>query len=135
MARHTAAVVTLAAGALLLATGPAHAETTQPAVTAATDTIHVPDDFVPALSDTRATGRYAVQGTGLRLWTQSATSTDKVAEYVATSTPLAAAGEPALQFTNTTGGGVPGTQLVVDFDADGTADGILVGEKVYAGDW
>src|SRR3954451_19457377 len=63
--------------------------------------IHVPSDFVPALSDTRATGHYAVQGTGLHVWTESNTPTDKVAEYVATSAPLASVGEPTLEFTNT----------------------------------
>ncbi|GAB4079788.1 hypothetical protein GCU67_01615 [Modestobacter muralis] len=135
MARHRAAAIALAAGALVLAAGPASAETTQPTATAATDTITVPDDFVRTLSDTRATGHYALQGTGLRLWTGGTTSTDKVAEYVAAGIPLADAGEPALQFTNTTNGGVPGAQLVVDFDADGTADGILVGESLYGNDW
>ena len=110
------------------------AATTQLATAAGAGTISVPDDFVPALSDTRATGHYEVQGTGLHLWTEGATGTDKVAEYVATSTPLAAAGEPGLHYTNTAGG-VPGAQLVVDFDKDGTADGILIGEKVYGGDW
>jgi hypothetical protein len=98
--------------------------------------IHVPSDFVPALSDTRATGHYAVQGTGLHVWTESNTPTDKVAEYVATSAPLASVGEPALEFTNTSGGGVPGFQLVIDFDGNGSADGILVGEPgVYGNDW
>ena len=72
---------------------------------------------------------------GLRIWTEGSTSTDKVAEYVATDTPLADAGEPTLDFTNTSGGGVPGFQLVVDFDDDGTSDGILVGETVYGDDW
>ena len=47
---------------------------------AAAQTISVPDDFVPALSDTRATGSYAVEGTGLRITTKGNTSTDKVAE-------------------------------------------------------
>ncbi|MFC0681421.1 hypothetical protein ACFFGH_26625 [Lysobacter korlensis] len=103
--------------------------------TAAGATINVPDDFVTALSDTRATGHFEVVGTGLRVWTESNTSTDKVAEYVATDTPLAAAGEPALQYSATTGG-APGFQLVVDFDGNGTADGILVGEPgVYGNDW
>lgn len=107
-----------------------------PALAAGSGTIFVPDDFATSLSDTRATGHYAVVGTGLRVWTDGATSTDKVAEYVATSTPLASAGEPSLDFTNTSGGGTPGAQLVVDFDADGTADGILVGEPgVYGNDW
>ena len=90
------------------------------AATAAAAVIHVPSDFVPTLSDTRATGHYAVVGTGLRVWTEGSTSTDKVAEYVATSTPLAAAGEPSLDYTATSGTIPPGTQLVVDFDGDGS---------------
>jgi hypothetical protein len=99
-------------------------------------TIHVPSDFDSAASDTRATGHYEVIGSGLRIYTTGSTSTDKVAEYVTTSTPLSAVGEPALTFTNTTGGGVPGAQLVVDFDGDGSSDGILIGEPgVYGNDW
>ena len=134
MARHKTAALTLAAGALLLTAGPAQAETT-PTAAASSATIAVPDDFVAALSDTRDTGHYEVRGTGLRIWTEGSTSTDKVAEYVATSTPLASAGEPALEYTNTAGG-VPGAQLVVDFDHDGTRDGILIGEPgVYGNDW
>ncbi len=107
-----------------------------PAQAAGADTIHVPDDFVAALSDTRATGHYELEGTGLRIWTTGSTSTDKVAEYIATDTPLADVEEPSLDFTNTTGGGVPGFQLVVDFDNEGTNDGILVGEPgSYGNDW
>lgn len=103
---------------------------------AADQTLMVPDDFNPALSDTRATGHYEVDETGgLRLWTEGTTSTDKVAEYVNTSTPLADAGEPSLSYTPTSGTTPPGFQLVVDFDNDGDADGILVGETVYNGDW
>ena len=98
-------------------------------------TINVPADFMPApLSDTRATGHYEVVSTGLRIWTEGSTSTDKVAEYVATSTPLADVGSPTLEYTATSGGR-PGFQLVVDFDGNGTADGILVGEPVYGGNW
>lgn len=118
--------VALAVGITVFSAGPA---------SAASATIHVPGDFVSALSDTRATGHYEVAGTALHIWTEGATSTDKVAEYVATSTALAAAGEPNLDYTNTAGG-VPGFQLVVDFDADGTTDGILVGEPgSYGNDW
>jgi hypothetical protein len=98
--------------------------------------IAVPSDFDPTLSDTRATGHYEVQGTGLRIWTTGSTSTDKVAEYVDTETRLAGVGEPTLNYTNTTNAGVPGFQLVVDFDDDGTNDGILVGEPgTYGNDW
>lgn len=116
--------------------GLAVALVTTPALAAGAGTISVPDDFVPALSDTRATGSYTVVGDGLQVTTTGTTSTDKVAEYVATKTPLADAGEPSLEFANTSGGGVPGLQLVVDFDADGTSDGILIGEPgVYGNDW
>ena len=101
-----------------------------------TATIQVPSGFVAALSDTRATGYYEVVGTGLHIRTEGTTSTDKVAEYVATATSLATAGEPNLEFTNTSSGGLPGAQLVVDFNGDGSADGILVGEPAsYGNDW
>jgi hypothetical protein len=126
MRRRIGMVGALALGLGLLTAGSAQA--------APAATIYVPDDFVPALSDTRATGSYEVEGTGLRLRTTGSTSTDKVAEYVATSTPLVSVGEPTLDYTNTLGG-VPGFQLVVDFDADGSADGILIGEPVYNGEW
>ena len=100
--------------------------------------IQVPSGFDSSLSDTRATGHYEVAETGLHIWTEGNTSTDKVAEYVATSTSLASTGEPSLEYTNTSGGGVPGFQLVVDFDSDGEADGILIGEPTapgYGNDW
>ena len=37
-------------------------------------------------------------------------------------------------YTNTAGG-LPGFQLYIDADADGTNDGILIGETVYGNDW
>jgi hypothetical protein len=123
-----------ALGALTLGLGLALAVPT--AAQAANEVLLVPNDFDSSLSDTRATGHYEVQGTGLHIWTDGNTSTDKVAEYVDTSTPLADVGEPTLDFTNTSGGGVPGFQLVVDFDGDGDDDGILIGEPgVYGNDW
>jgi hypothetical protein len=128
--RTSLAALTAAAAGLVLA-----ASAVLPASAAGTGTIYAPDDFVGALSDTRATGHHEVVGSGLHLWTEGSTSTDKVAEYVATTTPLADAGEPTLDYTSTAGG-VPGAQLVVDFDADGTTDGILVGEPgVYGKEW
>lgn len=100
-----------------------------------TGVIYAPEDFNPAYSDTRATGHYEIVGTSLRVWTEGSTGTDKVAEYIDTSTPLADAGEPALVLTNQgTTATEPGFQLVVDFDADGTPDGILVGEPNAYGD-
>ncbi|WP_148613458.1 hypothetical protein [Nocardioides rubriscoriae] len=103
---------------------------------AAARTISVPDGFVKGLSDTRATGHYEVTSTGgLHVYTEGATGTDKVAEYVATDVALKGVGEPSLDYTNTAGG-LPGFQLVVDFNADGTDDGILVGEPAaYGNDW
>jgi hypothetical protein len=111
-----------------------------PALAAGSGVIHVPGDFDRALSDTRATGHYEVQGTGLHIWTDGGplgpTSTDKVAEYVDTNTPLADVGEPTLNYTTNSGTIPPGFQLVVDFDGNGTVDGILVGEPTYYGnDW
>jgi hypothetical protein len=103
-----------------------------PALGAEAGVIHVPSDFEHALTDTRDTGHYKVVGTGLRVWTEGNTKTDKVAEYVATRTPLADVGEPALELTHTDGTIAPGFQLVVDFDGDGTNDGILVGEPTVA---
>lgn len=127
--RVLSAATALVAGILTVATVQTQA--------AGSGTIDVPDDFVPALSGTRSTGHYEVVAGGLRVWTESNTSTDKVAEYVATNTPLAAAGEPQLnQNFNTVDGTPPGFQLVTDFDGDGSSDGILVGEpKFYGNDW
>jgi hypothetical protein len=90
-------------------------------------------------SDTRATGHYAVTVGGLHIWTDGATSTDKVAAYYPTDFALAQAGTEtvgaSLDYTATTGI-APGLQQVVDFNNDGTPDGILVGEAVYGGtDW
>ncbi|MGY1714154.1 hypothetical protein ACI78R_06840 [Geodermatophilus sp. SYSU D01106] len=129
MRRSTAVAGAFAAGLTILFTGPA-------AQAAATGTVYVPEDFVDDLSDTRATGSYDLVGAGLRIWTTGSTGTDKVAEYVAADdVSLAEAGEPELHFTNTSGGGAPGFQLVVDFDGDTSPDGILVGEDVYGDDW
>lgn len=103
-----------------------------PAAAATTGTIYVPDDF--AVSETRATGHFEVtEDGGLHIWTEGSTSTDKVAEYVATDAPLAGIDEPSLQYQNTAGG-IPGLQLVVDLNNDGTPDGILVGEPSFYGD-
>ena len=126
MRRSTAVAGALAAGLTILFTGPA-------AQAADTATIYAPDDFVRALTDTRATGHYDVVGTGLRIWTEGSTSTDKVAEYVATTTPLAGVGSPRLNITTTAGTIAPGFQLVVDLDGNGTNDGILVGEPTAPG--
>lgn len=103
----------------------------------ATGTILVPDAFDSSLSDTRPNGAYQVEGTDLRLRTNTNTvpagtspNPNKVAEYVSTDTLLAGIGEPSLDYTTVIGHTV-GYQLVVDLDSDGDNDGVLVGETVY----
>ncbi|WP_204912267.1 DUF11 domain-containing protein [Microlunatus spumicola] len=127
MSRAWGATVAAVAAGLVWAAVPGAAH-------AAEQTIVPTRDFVPALSDTRATGHYEVVGSGLHIYTQGATSTDKVAEYVAAGVPLAGVDEPSLDYANS-GGGVPGFQLVMDWDGNGSADGILVGETLYGNDW
>ncbi|WP_370240505.1 Ig-like domain-containing protein [Aeromicrobium sp.] len=84
--------------------------------------------------ETRATGHNEFRPTsGVRVYTEGATSTDKAAGYFAVNTPLSRAGEPALQWrSNGTNTVRPGLQLVLDIDGDAQPDGILVGERVYA---
>jgi hypothetical protein len=106
------------------------------AASAAAGTIFVPDDFSAALSDTRTSGHYDVVGTGLHVWTDNNTGQAKVAEYVATDTPLGGVTNTGLDLTTNSGTIKPGYQLVVDLDNDGDNDGILVGEPdFYEGKW
>jgi hypothetical protein len=88
-------------------------------------------DFIAASSDTRATGHKDFLKEGIRLWTEGNTSTDKVAEYFAVNQPLAGITDVDYDWYGTTPS--PGQQYVMDFDNDGSLDGILVGEKVYGG--
>ena len=59
---------------------------------------------------------------------------NKAAGYFPSPVALSAAGEPSMNFVQYSGLR-PSVQLVTDFDNDGTADGILVGETVYGNDW
>lgn len=119
----------VAVGLTIALAGPAQADP-------GTHEVVHPSQFNPALSDTRATGHFEVEGERLHIWTEGTTSTDKVAEYLDTDLPLADAGDAVLDYTPVTPGTTPpGFQLYVDFDADGTADGILVGEKTYGDRW
>lgn len=119
-------IALVAAGATTVLAAPA-------AQAAPNGVIHVPSDFVTSLQDVRGSGQYDVTADG-GLHIKTTTGTDKVAEYVATNRPLAQVDEPSLDYTPTSGA-IPGFQLVVDFDGNGTPDGILVGEPVYNGDW
>jgi hypothetical protein len=85
-------------------------------------------------SETRATGHNDFVPDGVRVWTEGTTSTDKAAGYFAVDQDLATAGEPSMDSVrnNMTTTLKPGMQLVTDFDGNGTADGILVGEPTYA---
>ena len=84
-------------------------------------------------SDTRATGHNDFRLTsGVHVWTEGATSTDKAAGYFPVDQTLREAGEPTMDWRNNgTSTARPGLQLVVDIDGDGTPDGILVGEPIY----
>jgi hypothetical protein len=113
---------TIVALGLIAAASPAHAVTVKQIRKA---------DFVAQLSETRATGHYDFLAEGVHVWTEGATSTDKVAEYWAIGTPLPTTG--GLEWFGTTN--QPGAQAVVDLDNDGTVDGILVGEATYQGRW
>ncbi|MFF2275104.1 hypothetical protein [Agromyces sp. NPDC058126] len=90
------------------------------------------------LGQTRSTGHNELVASGLRVWTEGASSTDKAAGYYDTNFPLSGVGvtsiADALEYTATTGP-EPGLQLVIDVDGDGDGDGILVGEAVYGENW
>lgn len=92
-------------------------------------------DFIPGLADTRSSGHFVFNKNSLHVYTDDNSSQAKVAEYWQPTNPipLVHAGQPALDWDGTDA--QPGIQLVVDFDNDGTPDGILVGEKVYGDDW
>lgn len=125
--RRTGAIASVAAmlGAALFAVAPAAHATT---------TVVVPANKVDT-SDTRPTGHNDFSTAGVHVWTEGATSTDKAAGYFDSGVTLAAAGEPSMTWTATAGVAQtlrPGLQLVVDFDGNGSADGILVGEPTYA---
>jgi hypothetical protein len=129
---------------VFLAVPAAHAQETRTAPAATSTTIYVPSGFDQHLGDTRVNGHYKVVGTGLHIWTDGSAdgdpltgkNSDKVAEYVDTTTPLTAVDHPSLDYTPTDPSadlGVPGYQLVVDLNGDKQADGILVGEPAYYG--
>ncbi len=117
-----AAGATIFAGAMVFVASPAQAATVF---------------ITPAqlnTSETRATGHNDFNADGVRVWTEGTTSTDKAAGYFAVDQDLATAGEPSMDSVrnNVTTTLKPGMQLVTDFDGNGTADGILVGEPTYA---
>lgn len=108
-----------------------------PAIPAVPAVPAVPDSYAALgnYADTRATGHYAAGADGLHIWTEGATSTDKVAGYLdIADVPLAADTTASLGYVANFGI-TPGAQLVVDINGDGVGDGILVGEAVYGDNW
>ncbi|TYL50721.1 hypothetical protein [Agromyces mariniharenae] len=88
-------------------------------------------------SDTRSTGHYEATPSGLHIWTEGSTSTDKVAGYLPSDLALSAVADAdvALGYASYSGQ-LPGAQLVVDISGDGVGDGILVGEpNFYGANW
>lgn len=87
-------------------------------------------------SATRITGHNVFAGGQVRVYTEGATSTDKAAGYfdVNKSLSAVASSEPTMAWAPNNPPNLlrPGMQLKVDFDADGSIDGILVGEPTYA---
>lgn len=97
----------------------------------------VPEHFEPAFewSETRATGHYAANADGsLHIWTEGATSTDKVALYRTVNFPLAGKDTAGVNYASAVGI-TPGSQVVIDIGEPGGplfgGDGILVHEPVY----
>jgi len=90
------------------------------------------------MSNSRATGHYAIVANGLHIWTEGATSTDKVAGYHAASYPLSDLSGQTIAGSldyQASAGGAPGLQVKVDLDNNGSFDGTLVGESVYGNNW
>jgi hypothetical protein len=89
-----------------------------------------------SFAETRATGHYAFASTGLHVWTEGTTSTDKVAGYVpVTGVTLANVADgpaPSLDYDAVLPT-LPGLQVVIDA-GDGVPR-ILVGETVYGDKW
>ena len=89
---------------------------------------------------TRATGHNEFVDNGLRVWTDGTDgTTNKVAgdHPITFDLPLADVGVPSIDLTNyaAEATSIPGFQLGVDFDNDGTQDGYLVGEVANGDQW
>jgi len=82
-------------------------------------------------TQTRSAGSNTFTDAGLRVTTVGATSQSKAAGYHPIDIALSAVGAPAMSVVQHSGA-APSIQLGVDLDADGTEDGYLVREDVYA---
>jgi uncharacterized Zn-binding protein involved in type VI secretion len=100
--------------------------------TETTEVLHPADVVHP---DTRATGHNDFRQTsGVRVWTEGNTSTDKADGYFTVDQLIDEVGEPSMKWraNGTSNTLKPGLQLVVDIDGNGSPDGTLVGERSYA---
>lgn len=102
-------------------------------VTKTVASLKPPVAFDPAHRVVGQTGHEQWTIDGLRIWTDGSTSEDKVYEHISTSTPLADAEEPTLDYTTNDGNVPPGFRLMVDITGDGVSDGVLIGEPTYYG--
>jgi hypothetical protein len=83
-------------------------------------------------NESRTGGSFNPTEDGLEIATSGTTSEDKVALYQFLDVTLAQAVDFDLHYTPTAGS-LPGGQLLVDLDGDGTPTGYLVIEDVYNG--
>jgi len=141
MPRRTSILAVAALGGGLAVSAPTAADATPCSTVKVTNQAQYDALFSESLAnDTRSTGYHELQADGLRVWTESNTTTDKATGYHDLSSPVPLADQTAqsdyvMTIDNTSGGGVPGYQLVIDFDGDTLPDGILVGEEIYGDDW
>src|SRR6478735_5927463 len=93
----------------------------------------VPAYYAPLydFDDSGDTGHYEDTADGLHIWTEGTTSEDQVRLLQAVDIPLADVTSAGVDFTNTSGGGVPSAQLLIDTPAIGLTEGTLVAEAVY----
>lgn len=93
----------------------------------------------PGLDDTRNNGHNELTGDGVDVYTDNDSGQAKATGYLAVNYPLANNGDQtiaaSMDWTQDYGTLRPGLQLVVDFNNDGSSDGILVGEPIYGNNW
>jgi hypothetical protein len=113
---------------LAAAAAPAHADP-KPRPGLVYSTIYSTDfDY----DESRSGGSFTATASGLAIATSGTTSVDKVALYQYVDVSLASATDFDLDYTPTAGS-LPGGQLLVDLDGDGTPTGYLVIEDAYNG--
>ena len=95
--------------------------------------VHTTDLSGWDLSQTRSAGHSVLVPTGLRVFTDDASSQAKAAGYYPVTVPLINVSSASLNWTGSAARA--GLQLVTDFNGDASPDGILVGESVYGEDF